>query len=887
MAIAPGTVLGSYEIRALLGAGGMGEVYRAHDSELGRDVAIKVLPAEVAGDPSRLTRLRREARLLASLSHPNIAAIHGVAHAPGVQGLVLELVEGPTLGDLLQREPLPVSETLGIARQICQALEAAHEQGVIHRDLKPANVKVRADGTVKVLDFGLAKALAVDGEANSSQAPTMTAAETQAGSILGTAAYMSPEQARGRALDRRTDIWAFGCVLYQMLTARRAFEGDTFSDVLSAVLSREPDWSRLPQDTPVAVRRLVRRCLTKDPKQRLRDFGDAIIELDEAAEPAADAVSLARTKERSGAPGALVAAALVVALGAGWLLASWFGRTDEPPPRVTRLTVALPPNQQLDTASTAAPLALSEDGLQLAYVARGEDARTRLYLRRLDAFEAVPVPDTEGARYPFFSPDGNWVAYFANGKLKRASVRGGAPLTVCDVPEVGRGGVWMPDDTIIFVAGNAGLKRVSARGGVPNPLLIEGLDTNVTSISWPALLPDGRNLLVSLGSDLGEALAALSLETGHLRELGPGSQARYLPTGHLLFHASHVREGELRVVGLDPDRIEPHGEPVAVLDGVFRAANAGAVYFAVSRNGTLVFAPGGLAHALVLVERGGQRTPLIEDRRGFRFPRLSPDGHRIAVTIDPRPSQVWVYDLVRRTGIPLATEGHSLAPMWSPDGKRVIYTTHGDLYSRAADGSTPAERLLSRPGAQYASSWTPDGKTLLFTEQLATRKFSIWRLAPARDPSPVIATVDNESVVALSPDGRWLAYGSDQTGRSEVYVRPYPAVETGKWLISADGGHSPLWSPDGRELFYMNGAKVLAVPVIADGASLTIGEPVELFEGPFDVTQDRNFDLAPEGTGFVMIEVEPFSRPTRLQVVTDWFEEVRLLPLGHRDVTER
>jgi eukaryotic-like serine/threonine-protein kinase len=878
MAIAPGTVIGPYEIRALVGAGGMGEVYRAHDGELGRDVAIKVLPTEVADDPSRLARLRREARILASLSHPNIAAIYGFADAPGVRGLVLELVEGPTLEERLQRGPLATAEAVGMARQICQALEAAHERDVIHRDLKPANIKVRPDGTVKVLDFGLAKALAREGEADLSQAPTMTAAETQSGTILGTAAFMSPEQARGRPLDRRADIWAFGCVLYQMLTARRAFEGDTVSDVLAAVLGRDPDWSRLPSDTPVGVRRLLRRCLAKDPQRRLRDFGDALIELDDAVAPEGDFASSGRVEGRSGA-GAVVVTAVVFALGAGWLLGSWFGRGDEPPRPVTRLTLALPPDQQLDATDAAAPLALSADGLRLAYVATGEDARTRLYLRRLDAFETVPMRGTEGARYPFFSSDGEWVAYFADGKLKRASVRGGAPLTICDVPEIGRGGVWIPDGTIVFAAGNEGLVQVSARGGVPEPVTIEGWAGR--SMSWPALLPDGRNLLVSVDNGLGGTLAVLSLDTGRLRELGPGLQGRYLPTGHVLFHASHGREGELRVVRFDSDRQEFLGESVAVLDGVFRAANAGGVYFAVSHGGTLVFAPGDLTHSLVLVDRGGRRTRLTEDRRGFRFPRFSPDGRRVAVTIDPRPSEIWVYDLARGTGAPLATETHSLAPIWTPDGgSRVIYTAGGDLHWRAGDGSTPAERLLSRTGAQYPNSWTRDGRTLLFSEQRSGAPFSIWRLPLEGDPSPVMATDAHERFGALSHDGRWLAYESDETGRFEIYVRPYPAVETARWLISATGGHSPVWSPEDRELFYMNGAKLLAVPVAAEGSSFAAGAPVELFEGPFDVTQTRNFDVAPDGERFVMVEVDPYSRPTRLQVVTGWFEELRRLPFG-------
>jgi serine/threonine-protein kinase len=875
----------------------MGEVFRALDAKLDREVAIKVLPDLFAGDPERLARFEREAKTLAALNHPGIAQIYGVEESDGVRALVMELVEGPTLDEWIRGRGSgrwgrrsSIADVIALARQIADALDAAHERGIVHRDLKPANIKVRADGTVKVLDFGLAKAWRpAAGPPLDSGATTVAGPEaTREGVILGTAAYMSPEQARGRAVDERTDLWAFGCVLYEMLTGRAPFQADTGPDTLAAILTREPEWSLLPANTPPPIRRLLRRCLERDPKRRWRSAADARIELEEttAVEGGDRAAGNEGLTRRSRRPSwRLAAVGLIITAGAGGAIWRLTRGAVEPPPAVTRLTVPLPATQRLDSDDGAAPLALSADGRRLAYVAHGEGG-TLLYLRELDAFEARPMAGTEGARYPFFSPDGQWVAFFAGGRLKRVPIAGGAPLPVCDAPRVAGGGTWGRDGTIVFAAGDSGLLRVAARGGNPEPVATEGLGPDAVAFRWPRFLPDGRALLATLADESAgrytETLGTLSLETGQWTPLGRGSQARYLPSGHLVYHAPHAREGELHVVGFDLERRAVRGEAVAVLDGVFRGSGGGAAYFDLAETGTLVFAPGGLKHALVSVDRDGRRTPLSEDRLGFRFPRLSPDGRRVAVTIDPRPSQIWVYDLERRSRLPLAIEGHSITPLWTPDGRRVVYYSDpgGDLYWRAADASDAPERLLARAGAQYPMSWTRDGRSVIFTDDrtLQAGRMGVWILPLEGDARPLFEAGASLNHGLPSPDGRWLAYSSDESGRREVYVRAFPDVDAGKWAVSTDGGHSPRWSPDGRELFYMDGSTVLAVPVEAEGASFATGAPTALFSGPFDATQDSNFDVSPDGSSFVMVEADPDTRPNRLQVVLHWAEELKRLP---------
>jgi serine/threonine-protein kinase len=891
--------LGGYQILGPLGAGGMGEVYRARDTRLGRDVAIKILPRAFTADPSRLARFEREARVLAALNHPHIAAIYGVEKGPAEAGphqsagptkaLILELVEGETLAERIGRagvKGLPLKEVLDIARQIADALDAAHEKGIVHRDLKPANIKITPQGVVKVLDFGLAKLEAGEAGRDVTEAPTFTVNDTHEGLIVGTAAYMSPEQARGQAVDKRTDIWAFGCVLYEMLTGRAAFARPTVTDTLAAIVEREPDLTLLPESTPSAVARLVRRCLDKDPKRRLRDVGEARMVIEEAQAASSqgsrtvnDSVDNLRARYR--VLGVVAAAVAIGAIGASvWLR----NRPDLVPASITRTTVTLPVNQELDAIQTTAPLALSQDGRLLAYVA-SSDGSTRLYVRSLDAFDAKPLEGTEGARYPFFAPDGQSIGFFAAGKLKRVSISGGAPVVICDVPDVGRGGTWGSDGTIVFDPGESGLLRISAQGGQPMPITSRDPVMDARNHSWPQFLPDGRGLLTTVEGVLSSAaLASLSFESGEWHVLGPGSQAQYLSAGYLVYHAAQVREGQLDAMPFDLNTFTVRGMPVSVLDGAFRAANGGAAFFAVARTGMLIFAPGGFARRLVRVDLQGHRVPLTDDRRGFRFPKFSPDGRKVAVTIDPRPSQIWVYDLDRGSRIPLTTEGHNLTPLWTADGQRVAFSGSGGISWRAADGSSPAEPLIPKRQPDVANinptSWSADGRFLFFHEQIPGTDFNIWVAPRGEAPRVLIATTARDLAGTLSPDGRWLAYYSNESGRPEVYVRPFPNVNDHRWTVSTSGGWTPRWSPDGRQLFYMNGASMLVVHVETQGADFVGGKPQFLFDGPFDTTQDMNVDIAPDGRSFVMVEADPDAKPTKINVILNWSEDVARIVRG-------
>ena len=883
-----GQRLGVYEVRSLLGSGGMGTVYRARDMKLGRDVALKVLPPAFTADADRRARFGREARALAALNHPNIATLFAFEElAPGPSGdpspvsaLVLELVEGETLAErLARRSPdgrLPLAEAVFIARQIADALEAAHEKGIIHRDLKPANVKITPDGVVKVLDFGLAKlAPASDAPEHQAAAETITSDDTRWGLVVGTAAYMSPEQARGHALDRRTDVWAFGCVLYEMLAGRPAFARATAADTVAAVLERPPDWDAIPQVTPPAVRRLLRRCLEKDPKRRLRDIGDARLDLDDVIAGQPEAAAPPRAFSRGMFAWGLGAALVAVAGVLSWTLLRDRDETASPP--VVRTTVLLPTGQELDTSDGAEPLTISPDGARVAYVARA-DGRTQLFIRALDAYEAAAIEGSEGAKYPFFSPDGQSVAFFADRKLKRLSLRGGSPVTICDAPVVGRGGAWSPEGTIVFDPGDRGLMRVPAAGGRPELLKTRDADIDGSNLSWPQFLPGGNGLLVTVGNpgSVNASLAVLNWQSGEWTALGSGSQSRYMSPGYLVYHAPGVREGELHAARFDPVTLTVGGA-AAVLDTVYRAQDGGAAYFAVAQNGTLAFAPGGFERVLVSVDRTGRRTPMLTDRRGFRMPDISPDGRRVAVTIDPRPSQIWVYDLARRAGVPLASTGHSLRPLWLPDSQHVAYTSDGDIFTRAADAGSPAERLVTMDRPQYPTSWSADGRTLVFNHvEPSGGNYDVWTMTIGAEPRPLVSTPASESQAQLSPDGGWLAYQSDESGRMEIYVRPFPDVSAGKWMVSTAGGLAPRWSPDGRTLFYALGSAMMAVSVSRRGQVFEAGAPDVMFTGPFDPIY-TSYAVAPDGQHFVMVESDPLAQPTHIHVVLNWVQELARL----------
>jgi Tol biopolymer transport system component len=863
-----GRQIGVYQVVALLGAGGMGEVYRARDTKLRRDVAIKVLPTAFTFDPERRARIEREARVLASLSHPNVGAIYGLEESDGAVLLVLELIEGVTLAERIAKRPLPVIEALAIARQITDALDAAHEKGIVHRDLKPANIKIAPDGTVKVLDFGLAK---LTQPPDSAVAAPLTTLATSEGLVIGTPAFMSPEQARGLTVDKRTDIWAFGCVVYEMLTGLEAFPGTTVSDRIAAIIERDPDWSALPSGTPPAVRDLLRSCLEKDPKRRLRDIGDVRRALDD---PRGD------TRGDVGPPAwgarryvAMITVSLVVvgALAAvAWLLSE---KTSETTPPVTRTTVNLRADEELDIQPAMMPLALSADGRRMAYVAR-RDGRNEIHIRDLGAFEANRLLGTEGARYPFFSPDGEWIAFFAGGKLKRVSILGGSPIAICDAAAAGSG-TWGSQGSIVFDAGASGLMRVNLSDGSPQRITSNDAKIDARNLSWPHFLPNGRTLLVTVGPGPDRStdrVASLSLDTGEWTSITPGLQPQYVQSGHLVFHAAHVREGELHAVPFDLASLTVRGDPVSVLEGVFRSEGGGGAYFAAAPSGALIFARGGHARSLVRVDRAGRRTSITDVRRGFRFPVFSPDGGQIAVTVDPRPSQIWVYDALRGSGFPLATEGHNLVPIWARDGSRVYYGSRGDIYSRSADGATPEQRFFEMELPQYPQAWARDG-ALVFSHQHPVNRNDLWVRSRSGDRQALVATMGHEPHATLSPDNRWIAYSSDESGAREVHVRPFPNVDDGQWIVSTNGGVAPVWSPAGRELFYMNGTAMMSVVVDSRGRALRAASPTLLFTGPFE-TGSPNFDVSPDGLSFLMVEADPDAKPTQVHVILNWSREL-------------
>ena len=883
-----GKTLSHYKVIEKIGQGGMGEVYRAEDTNLSREVAIKVLPEQFTQDPQRLARFEREAKLLASLNHPNIAAIYGLEEAEGVRFLALELVPGETLQERVAKGSLPVEEALEVCRQIAEGVEAAHEKGVIHRDLKPANVKVTPEGKVKILDFGLAKAFEAEPPLTDiSQSPTLTEEMTRAGVILGTAAYMSPEQAKGEAVDKRADIFAFGCVLYELLTGKRTFDGKTITETLGAIIHKEPDWKALPGATPWRIHELLRRCLTKDAHDRLRDISHVRVEVKLALyEPAAAlpigvASAVQPTRRLWAMAVGLVVLGAVVAGLAVWLLI----QPSSPEQPLNRFVIRPSPPVVLDS-DTSNEVAISPDGRQLVYRGVGEGGR-QLYLRTLDDFVDRLIPGTANPGSFFFSRDGKSIGFFAEGKLKKTSLAGGSPITLCDSPGPGRTGDWF-EDTIVFsetFESGQGLYRVSANGGEPEMLATVNVDEEESWYGRPDFLPDGKHILFSIRLGTSYQTALLSLETGERKVLLENArQARYLSTGHLVYEQSGT--GNLMVVPFDLAALEVTGDSVPVVQGV-RQGPVGDVDYAISDNGTLVYVPststGGLNRTLVWVDREGLATPLIEDRQGYRRPRLSPDGQRVAVEVQlVANSDIWIYDIGRGTRMRLTVEGINQSPVWTPDGTRVTFSSDRDdpqnLYWKPADGSGQAELLLNMNSLNslIPTSWSPDGESLAFYDTSGAR--DIWALPREGDASPFLATAFNERSPMFSPDGRWLAYVSNESGRDEVYVQPYPGPG-GKWPISTEGGTEPRWSADGRELFYRLGDKMMVVEVQSEPA-FTSGRPQLVFEGPYltDLYATSNYDISPDGQRFLMIKEEE-GQQDQINVILNWFEELkRLVP---------
>ncbi len=814
MTLAAGTKLGPYEILSPLGAGGMGEVYRARDAKLNRDVAIKVLPEAVAEDAERLARFQREAQVLASLNHPHIAAIYGLEKSGNLEALVLELVEGETLAERIAAGPIPIDEALAIARQIAEALEAAHEKGIVHRDLKPANVKITPQGKVKVLDFGLAKALTGDRSSpDVTHSPTLTAAATQAGVVIGTAAYMSPEQARGKSVDKRADIWAFGAVLYEMLSGRKAFEGETVSDTLAAVLRADIDWAGLPSQTPASVRRVLRRCLDRDAKTRFHDVADARLEMDEAVETAAPATPAAALPARSRL-WPVVAGALLVLAAVGWWRAA---SPTSAPPAATRLSVVLPAGDQLPYDQEP-NLALSRDGRQLVYVA--ERAGTpSLYLRAFDAAEPRPIEGTSNATSPFFSPDGGWIGFFADGKLKKVAVAGGPPVALADV-STPRGGVWLDDDSIVFSPEyTAGLLRLSAGGGKPEVLTRPDVSRGERTHRWPEALPGGADVLFTIGLASspsnydGAEIAVLNVASRKVRKVFEGgSMARYVPPAHIAL----LRGDSILVAPFDPGRLAVTGAAVPVVEKVSGDLAGGSAYFATARNGTLVYARGVAAQdrTLVLVNRKGDAVDVPLSPRHFLGPRFSPDGKRLAFSVGAgtgRDDDVWTYDLAGDILTRLTFGNSGVLPVWAPDGKRIAYgSIRGGaegIYVKSADGGGREEALhILKASAEMPTAWSADGGSLVFLRFSPT--VGIWLLqlgaeSRAREVEP------GALAARLSPDARWIAYQDSVPG--DIFVRPTDG-SPGKWQITTDRGSWPVWV--GNEIFFVReGGDILAVDV--------------------------------------------------------------------------
>ncbi len=894
MQLEKGARLGFYEIISPLGAGGMGEVYRAKDTKLGREVAIKLLLEEVSTDSERLARFEREARVLASLNHNNVATLFGFEKEADTSFLVMELVEGETLADRIARGPIPVGDAVPLFIQIAEGLAAAHERGVIHRDLKPANIKVSDTGVVKVLDFGLAKALSDEtagGGPAMTQSPTLTLAATRRGEILGTVAYMSPEQASGKTADKRTDIWAFGVCFYEAITGRRAFSAEDAPNTLAAVLRDEVDLETLPAEVGPGLRRLVERCTVRNPRNRLQDIGDARIELQslDAQDQPFEATAKQSRRRLSLWIAAGVATGVVLTLGALRML----GGAD-PSPRpgsgalpVVRSTIDLD-QLHLEPALEDGVVSISPDGKLL--IAAAGSGRSLLYIRRLDSLELRPLPGTEGGfSRTVFSPDGrSFVFWDFKGHLKKVPIEGGQATIVAPAPDYW-GGAWEGDDSFIYVPSTrSGLVRVALSGGEPETVTRPDTARGEISHRWPDPLPDGRGVILSItfGQETeDQRIAVLSYETGEIHTLIEGaSDGRYLSSGHLVF----VRGRSLYAAPFDPVRLEVTGDARPVVEGVYVGFHGMAGY-TVSRDGSLLYVPASSEAAyrtkLLSIDRSGAQEPLFDEARNFKTPAFSPDGTRLAYTVQVESDwSLWVHDLRRGVSSRLSTIGDNQAAVWTPDGERIIFQSTRDgtmsLYWKRADGSGPEEALTSDEFVKVPSSMSPDG-ILAYTR--LDRAFDIWTLKPGsgEEGEPFLATLESEANGIFSPDGKWIAYELTQAGETEIFVQPYPA-DGRRIQLSVNGGLSPSWSRSEREIFYLEGSsKLMSLSYEVVDGELVPSPPNQLFEVPTRVSgfPDRLFDVSPDGTRFVLPEAADLSK-LKAVLVQNWFEELkRLVPI--------
>jgi Tol biopolymer transport system component len=882
LSLPPGTRLGVYAITAQIGEGGMGEVYRATDSSLKRSVAIKVLPASVASDADRLARFQREAEVLAALNHPNIAAIYGLEKTADLTAIVMELVEGEDLSQRIPRGPIPIDEALPIAKQIADALEAAHEQGIVHRDLKPANIKLRSDGTVKVLDFGLAKAMdRADGSsANAMNSPTLSMHATEAGLILGTAAYMSPEQASGKRVDKRADVWSFGVVLFEMLTGRRLFDGETVSHTLADVLRAPIEFDRLPACTPPAIRELLRRCLHRDGKKRLRDMGEARIAIEDAISGTAreDAPLAPLRESRSivatALPWALVTALAILAM---LLWAPWRVTVPAEQPLV-RLDVDLGADAAFATASTGGSnIAISPDGTRLVYVA---GTPLRLFTRRLDQSKAVELPGTQGAELPFFSPDGQWVGFGAPQKVSKISVEGGAVVSVGTQDGSFAGASWGEDGSLIVSdAFGKGLLQFPAAGGAPTA--VTPLRDGEAALAVPQVLPGGKAILFAactVGTVDNCNIEVLTIADGQRKVLIHGGQSpHYLPSSNSSGHLIYVNKATLFAVGFDLTTLETRGSAVPVVDDVAYAPVTSAGLFDISRTGTLIYRRShpDLATLATLqwVDAAGKRESIRSTPISFvagQIPRISPDGKRIALTLSDGPSQdIWIYDPQRDAMTRLTSGGVHVNVTWNPDGQSVAFAKMGQgILLARADGASPPQALTVTKNQQYPYSFTPDGKRLAYYEVIG--KPQLWtvpiedhggRLTAGKPEQFLVSSFVDQNPL-FSPDGRWLAYYSNESGRNEVYVRAFPppaSGQGGKWQLSNNGGTSARWSRAGHELVYRSGTQLMRVSYAVEGQTFIAEKPRVWIADLGTVL----WDLAPDGKRVAVLMPEGGGQPAQ------------------------
>jgi Tol biopolymer transport system component len=884
----------------------MGDVYQATDSKLGRSVAVKFLPESFAHDADRVSRFEREARVLASLNHPNIAAIYGLENSNDKRFLVMELVPGETLAERIKRGPISVEETLGIAKQIAEALEAAHEKGVIHRDLKPANIKVTTDGTVKVLDFGLAKAYQEDApNATLSNSPTMASrAATNAGVIFGTAAYMSPEQAAGKPADRRADVWSFGVVLWEMLTGKPLFDAETISHTLADVLRSPIEFDKLPAEAPRSIRALLRRCLERNVRNRLRDIGEARIVLENLANPAhEDGAEGFPTPSTPGSNKVAWVAAGVLALALSAVGFGWWRSprlVDRP---LIQLSVDLGPDAVVGARTTAV---LSPDGTRIVFPIRGSNGVRQLATRTLDQPKATAMSGTEGGSDAFFSPDGEWIGFFADGKLKKAAVQGGAPVTLCEAGDP-RGGSWGEDGNIVFTPQvDSGLMRVSSAGGTRQPLTNVGNSDAIHR--WPQVLPGGKGVLFTASANPfsweDADVAVVSVKTGQIKIVQRGGYSgRYVPSPYGNGHLLYVHESTLFAVPFDPARLETSGTPVPILADVAGNSVDGAGQFDGTINGSFVYVNGkstmSSSYPIVWMDSSGKTTPLLAKPGAYGAPRFSPDGKRLAFTMTGnKGSDVWVYDWERDTSTQLTFTGPgNLEMAWTPDGKHIVFGSNAAgasaLWWIRSDGSGEPQKLLERKNTGVGlrpQSFAPDARRLVFDDNTTSGAgVQIWTLPldlsdpehpkPGK-PEPFLTTAVRQVDAAVSPDGKWMAYSSNESGVDDMFVRPFPGPG-GKWRVSTGGGKYPTWSRTGRELLYfsLSDGRIMVANYTVQGDSFIATKPrVWSDRQVLQPNFIRVLDLHPDGKRFAVFprpEIEAAKGNLHLTFLLNFSDELR------------